>query len=92
MISTLYFRFGTDDAYGCTKIPLKEARRFDISNDADIRVRTVISGVQSSYTDIPVIGTNQYCVIVDISDLGIPMGAHCIMMSNGGGRFTILCC
>jgi hypothetical protein len=92
MISTLYFRFGTDDAYGCTKIPVREARQFDISNEQDMSVRSIVSGVEGPYRDIPVVGTNRYCVIVDFSDLHIPLGAHCVLISNGGGRYTVLCC
>jgi hypothetical protein len=92
MIPTLYFRFGTEDAYGCTKIPLREARQFGISNDEDIRVRSIVSGGHGPYRDVTVVGTNRYCVIVDLSDLHIPLGAHCVLISDGGNRFSILCC
>lgn len=90
MIPTLYFRFGTEDAYGCTKIPLREARKYNM--DDDIEVRSVVQGRRGAYRDVTVVGTNRYCKIIDISDLKIPIGSHCIMMCDGPGRFTILCC
>jgi hypothetical protein len=93
MVPTLFFRFGTDDAEGTTKISLKDAANIlgdDLFDQVDVQVQ-VHGRVNTPYTEVPVVGSNQYCYIIDLSDLGIPLGSNCIMMKTAVGRYSILC-
>lgn len=85
------FRFGSDDAMGVTKIPIRDARNLGIDNKDDIYVRSIVGGHRNEYMYITVVGTNRCCVIIDISDLQIPMGSNCVLVNDGHRRFSILC-
>lgn len=93
MVPTLFFRFGTDDAEGTTKISLRDAANMmgdDLLSEEDIQVQ-VDGRVNTPYTEVPVVGSNQYCYIIDLSDLGIPLGSNCIFMKTGVRKYRVLC-
>lgn len=93
MVPTLFFRFGTDDAMGVTKVSVRDAVNIlDLHPDEDDSIQVSVAGtVHTPYTDVTIVGTNQYCYIIDLSDLGIPLGAQCVMMKTGAGLYRILC-